>query len=186
MKRYAGVPIPIIFQALRLTEDGKVVWNARPENHFATVSAFKRFNTLFKDKEYGYETGGYRSGSIVINGKNKRLLYHVAKWVLAYGCYPVGIIDHLDGNGLNNAIENLRDCTRTLNSRNAKKRMDNTSGVNGVYWNKRDKCWRAQGFITIDGKLINKWLGDFSSLTEATACRAEWELTLGCSERHGK
>lgn len=43
-------------------------------------------------------------------------------------------IDHIDGNRLNNKIENLRLVDRQINSKNRCKRSDNTSGVTGINW----------------------------------------------------
>lgn len=185
--KYTGVPLKIVKESLRITEDGCVVWSkSRPSEHFETISAFKRFKTLFAGKEYGYVSDGYRYGSIRIEGKNKRLLYHVAKWALFYGKYPEGIIDHIDGDGLNNKIENLRDVDRKVNALNSKKMVDNTSGVNGVYWNLKMKKWVAQGYETYDGITVNNYLGGFTTLDEAKDARVTWEKSIGCSERHGK
>lgn len=57
--------------------------------------------------------------------------------------YLPEFIDHIDGNTLNNRIENLRPATNTQNQWNSKLPNTNTSGVKGVYWVKRDSKWRA-------------------------------------------
>ena len=44
-------------------------------------------------------------------------------------------IDHEDGNGLNNKIENLLCKAHRSNCQNKKKQDNNTSGVTGVYFN---------------------------------------------------
>ena len=54
------------------------------------------------------------------------------------------VVDHIDGNSLNNQKSNLRVCTRAENSRNADKPVNNTSGYKGVYWDKSKKKWTAQ------------------------------------------
>ena len=52
-------------------------------------------------------------------------------------------IDHIDGNGLNNRIENLRLVTPSQNNRNQHKlNARNTSGITGVYRNQSG--WTAE------------------------------------------
>jgi len=74
-------------------------------------------------------------------------------------------IDHIDGDRMNNRIENLRKATRAQNQWNAKVRKDNTSGFKGVSWHKRQKAWAAN--ISINGKV--KFLGAFNTPEEAHA-----------------
>lgn len=50
-------------------------------------------------------------------------------------------IDHLDGNRSNNNINNLRKVTRSINSRNIKKRTDNKSGITGISFDKIENRW---------------------------------------------
>lgn len=53
-------------------------------------------------------------------------------------------IDHIDGNGLNNDIENLRAATRSQNLQNTGKKKNNTSGFKGVVWHKQAQKWQAR------------------------------------------
>lgn len=71
------------------------------------------------------------------------------------------LIDHRDGNGLNNLPSNLRIATSTENSRNRRKNSNNQSGYKGVCWCARK--WRAA--IRVNGKL--KHLGYFENVTDA-------------------
>lgn len=73
------------------------------------------------------------------------------------------VIDHVDGNTLNNKKNNLRICTNAENIRNSKISINNTSGFKGVYWNKQNAKWRA--FITLNYKRI--WLGNFINPIDA-------------------
>jgi HNH endonuclease/AP2 domain len=68
-------------------------------------------------------------------------------------------VDHIDGNKLNNNIENLRETTATQNAQNRKIHKNNTSGVKGVYFNKYKK-WVAQ--LKIDNKVT--YLGSFDDI----------------------
>lgn len=54
------------------------------------------------------------------------------------------IIDHINGNTLDNRKANLRACTRSGNQANRKLGANNTSDVKGVSWEKRMKCWKAK------------------------------------------
>ena len=77
--------------------------------------------------------------------------------------YLPEFIDHIDGNTLNNRIENLRPATNTQNQWNSKLPKTNTSGVKGVYWVKRDSKWRAM--CRVNGTKYH--IGIFTELSEA-------------------
>ena len=76
------------------------------------------------------------------------------------------LVDHRDGNGLNNQRSNLRPATHAQNLQNTRKRAGTTSRFKGVCWNKKKQAWVA--FIKHEGK--KKYLGCFSS--EEVAARA--------------
>lgn len=67
------------------------------------------------------------------------------------------LIDHKDGNGCNNLVENLRHATNAENIRNRMLGTNNTSGYKGVNLDKRRGKWRAT--IKKDYKEI--WIGYF-------------------------
>lgn len=54
------------------------------------------------------------------------------------------MVDHINGNGLDNRRENLRLANPSQNSRNAKLRSDNKSGFKGVSWVRNRKKWVAK------------------------------------------
>lgn len=78
---------------------------------------------------------------------NHRLIYTLHK-----GRCPQ-TLDHIDGNPLNNRIENLRPASRSENNRNTKRYKNNTSGVKGVSWCERKQQWQAR--IMVHGKSIS-------------------------------
>lgn len=74
--------------------------------------------------------------------------------------YLPDVIDHIDGDILNNKIENLRPATHTQNMRNTKLSSRNNSGVKGVNWDKKSNKWRVH--ISVDGK--TKTFGRFKDM----------------------
>lgn len=77
------------------------------------------------------------------------------------------IVDHINGNGLDNRNANVRFATSEQNSWNQRKqRSKSSSKYKGVSWEKKRKEWRAR--ITLKGRLIH--LGRFE--TEEGAARA--------------
>lgn len=57
----------------------------------------------------------YRVCRVSIAKKPVRLRQHRVIWCMEHGSWPKGDIDHLDGNGLNNRLENMRLVTRQEN-----------------------------------------------------------------------
>lgn len=75
------------------------------------------------------------------------------------------LVDHENGNGLDNQRSNLRQATQSENQRNAALRKDNSSGRKGVGWSNRAKKWRAR--IRLHGKQTH--LGLFTDKEQAHA-----------------
>jgi hypothetical protein len=72
-------------------------------------------------------------------------------------------VDHEDGDGLNNRRGNLREATRSQNTRNSRKCPGRSSKFKGVYWRKDTSKWVSK--IYVFGK--NLHLGNFQSETRA-------------------
>lgn len=81
------------------------------------------------------------------------------------------LVDHRDGNGLNNRRSNLRLCTNGENQRNMRSRTG-SSRFKGVVWHSVRKYWQAG--IQHEGRY--HWVGQFS--TEEEAGRAYDEAAL--------
>ena len=114
-------------------------------------------------KKFSKNRGGYLCSSFSFE-KNKETF--ISKHRLVFYAYnhdfeifkrsrTENMIDHIDGEKLNNRIENLRVVTCQQNSFNQR--------AKGYYWHKKAQKWQAR--IQIDGK--NKHLGLFESEQEA-------------------
>jgi hypothetical protein len=84
----------------------------------------------------------YKTIEIGINGRNYRA--HRLAWLWIHGVLPESEIDHIDGDGTNNRIDNLRLATHKQNSENIKLRADNRSGRRGVSFHPASGMWRAR------------------------------------------
>lgn len=92
------------------------------------------------------------------------MLVHRIAWLLHYGQWPEGDIDHINGVKTDNRIENLRVGTRASGNHNKGVNRLNSSGFRGVSWDSDRRKWAAQ--IKIDGK--NKRLGRFKDVEDAS------------------
>ncbi len=81
------------------------------------------------------------------------------------------VVDHIDGNGLNNQRKNLRLVSAAENSFNRMHlNSNNRSGFRGISWNSRYKKWRAQ--IT-ENKVVHHF-GYFVLKSEAKKILDNW------------
>jgi len=92
---------------------------------------------------------------------------HRIIWLLKTGVMPIHDIDHIDGNGLNNCWDNLRQGTRSQNLINTKMFSHNTSGYKGVSYRSDTKKWAA--YIMVNKRKIN--LGCYDCPKEASDAR---------------
>lgn len=90
------------------------------------------------------------------------------------------VVDHIDGDRLNNRIANLRDEGSAGNSLNSSRPSTNTSGHIGVY--RRFNKWVAQ--INFGGR--TRRIGAYDDIADAVAARKEEERRLGFHENHGR
>lgn len=94
-------------------------------------------------------------GYIVINLDGCQLKAHHLAWYIKYNNTPE-ILDHINGNPLDNRISNLRSVSHQQN-------MFNIKNVKGYYFNKTNKNY--QSYIKVDKKMIH--LGVFNTPDEA-------------------
>lgn len=141
-------------------DQGKIFWLAPHRN-----AGKEALGSLDK---FGYKRGA-------VSGVGLRA--HRVIWLLHYGTWPSGEIDHIDGDVANNKISNLREVNRSENMRNRTRHSNNKSGCAGVVWHKFTKKWQVM--------VCNKYIGVYEDLDEAIAVRRSMEKEHGFTDRHG-
>lgn len=106
----------------------------------------------------------------------KKYLIHRLIYLYHHGNLPK-YIDHIDGDPLNNKVENLRECTLSQNIHNSKLCKINTSGAKGVSWNKRKQKWMVYLGLGCKRKHIG-YFDDFE-LAELVAIEAREKYHRG-------
>lgn len=119
-----SISVDVLRAAVRYdAESGETFWLERPKDHFAADGARHTQDhicSFWNSKHAGKNTGttvtkrGYRFIRINRCG----FMAHRVIWAIVYGAWPVGEIDHIDGNKSNNRITNLRQVDRVGNTRN--------------------------------------------------------------------
>lgn len=161
---------------------GFLYWKERPEDHFKSFKGFKVWNGKYSKKLAGaVHTNQNGKKYITVSINSKRYLAHRIIWLLVTGENPNNEIDHINGNGIDNRIENLRHITRKENNKNLSISVRNKTGVVGVHWDKKRKVFKAE--IRAHGK--NKFLGYFKTIEEAAVVRKKAEKKLGYHKNHG-
>lgn len=123
---------------------------------------------VHKDHGAVYARIGTNSGGV----KRTVRLHQV---ILQY-CFPL-VVDHINGNGLDNRKENLRLCTNTENIRNAQRKPKGASSYRGVHFSKNTRKWCAK--IRNGGEAII--LGYFDDEREAAIA-----YDLAAKQYHGE
>lgn len=131
-----------------------LVWKVRPQSHFTTSRGCATRNV----RDAGSPAGSLQrdpyfrkqyfriqiSGSVYYAHRVVYSMFHNIE-------VPVDTqVDHKDGDGANNALDNLRLATNSENKHNVKLLKTNTSGVKGVNLHKASGMW--VGGVMFKGK----------------------------------
>ncbi|MDW9386856.1 hypothetical protein GOA99_19685 [Sinorhizobium meliloti] len=148
-------------------ETGILYWAERPASHFSGAQfRANKFNRAHAGMEAGvvHPTDGYIRVSI----SKIRVGVHRVIWAICNGLDLLDvppILDHINGNKVDNRIVNLRPATPSQNSRNRKHESASETGVRGVA-----RSNGRSGFIArIDVGGENVGLGSYDTIEEARA-----------------
>ena len=152
--------------------DGKLFWLERPREHFKSDASWKYSKTRFSGTEAGH-LGHSKRGNVtvdrhLVNIDGSHIYRSLIVWALHHGQWPKHLIDHKDQNTLNDKIENLRECTKSLNGANQKIKSNNKSGFKGVF---RLESGRFLASIMVNRKTY--YLGRYDTAEEAADVYAE-------------
>jgi len=129
-------------------------------SNFGRVKSFKKGKERIMVPRVGI-TGYYILGIFGSDGKQKTIKVHQLVAMAFLGHVPCGmklVINHKDGNKLNNHVDNIEVVTARQNSHHFRPPA-------GAYWHTKDKKWESA--ISINGKTI--WLGAYKTKEEASA-----------------
>lgn len=162
---------------------GELRWRVRPAHLFDSPVIAKSWNRRFAGRKAGSQIrkpSGHVYTRIGIGYQN--LAAHRVIWLLVYGSIDDQmVIDHVNGVGTDNRLQNLRLVSSSDNSRNRSVTKRSRSGVVGVYWNSTEKKWHAR--IQVNG--VRKSIGQYEKLEDAEAARKAHEVIQGYHHLHG-
>lgn len=135
------------------------------EEDFQKIKNFK-WNIIYNKFMNNFYTISYGYNNI----KNKSFYLH--RFIM--NCPEDMVVDHIDGNTLNNCKSNLRICTKAENLRNKKtyKKRNSCCKYKGIYIDKMTKKFKAG--IKLNRKTY--FLGSFDTEIEAAKCYNEAAL----------
>lgn len=97
------------------------------------------------------------------------------------------VVDHINGNGLDNRRCNLRVVDRSTNSRNSKLSEANTSGYTGVHLDKQQQKWIASIYDNNKQRIYRSFAASKYGFNEAKEMaikvRQQWEQEFGYINR---
>lgn len=127
-----------------------------------------------KNTNIGDVAGTINKGYIRIRVHNKKYYAHQIIWLGIYGYIPK-IIDHKDKVKHHNWLSNLREINNRKNIINSNIRKDNTSGIKGIGFNKKEKAWVSR----IRSNKKSYYIGSYKDFNEAVCARLAAEQCLG-------
>lgn len=107
--------------------DGNLIWKVNKKSA-------KAGNIAGCKNSRGYLT-------VQVDGKNKTV--HRVIWLMEYGWLPK-LIDHIDGDRINNVLSNLREATVSQNLCNSRDYKKKSGLARNVRWNAKSQRWNIR------------------------------------------
>lgn len=163
---------------------GQFTWKERPVSHFKNNRGHAIWTAQNSGKKAGstITTNRGKKYSKISISKAHYYSHRIAIIMSGFDLSTDQEVDHINGDGSDNRIVNLRVVTRSENNINKRMMSTNKSGVTGVSFLNREKKWRAR--ISKGGKELT--LGVFNNFDDAVKARRVAEVKLGFHENHGK
>ncbi len=147
------------------TYDGVAEYSKVSPEHFEELSKYKWYCSIKKHK-----SGRISKYAVAnINKYNYRMNVFIKGYIKGY------VVDHIDGNSLDNNWNNLRHATHLQNAQNKPKRLNCSSKFIGVSYHSISNKWRAMHLKTS--------LGLFNTEDEAAYAHDKYALLL---DNHSK
>lgn len=138
------------------------------QEYVRSVFEYKEGELYWKNDRGKNKTKGKKAGSdkshlyrrIRLDGVN--IYAHRLIFLYHHGYLP-DLVDHINGNKLDNRVENLREGDKSINALNVGLTSKNKSGVKGVYFDKKRRKWVVM--LSVEGK--TKYFGGYGDIEMA-------------------
>lgn len=138
-----------------------------------------KYAEILASMSWQRSTHGYARHAKAVGGKMKWVSMHRLVWQLEHGTVPP-VLDHMNGDRMDNRLCNLRPATMSLNAHNLRRGKRKEPLPAGVYRNKTSRL-RPYG-ACISYRNGRRYLGVFETADLAAAAYAAAKAAIVCHE----
>lgn len=165
-------------------ETGVIRHAHRADHLFSHPSGAAKYKKHYEGTVAGCLVNDGPRQYITINLGGRELKAHRVAWIMCNGEIPEGlVIDHVNGDGTDNRLENLRVVTTSDNSANSTISKRNKTGITGVSFNRKTERYVVSICRNSQPKLLSQSLQDFF---EACCMRKSAEIRFDYHPNHGR